>query len=187
MSTRPAPPARARSVVLVGLMGAGKTAVGKRLARALRLPFTDADHEIEAAAGMAIRDIFELYGEPAFRDVERRVVARLLDEPPRRVLALGGGAFVDPATRARVRERGVSVWLRADLGVLVRRTARRTERPLLNGRDPRAVLARLVEERHPVYAEADIVVDSGRGEVEEVVREVVAALAAYDVRAEAPS
>jgi shikimate kinase len=166
-----------RSVVLVGLMGAGKTSVGKRLARALGLPFVDADNEIETAAGMTIKDIFELYGEPAFRDLERRVVARLLDEPPR-VVALGGGAFIDPATRAVVRERGLSVWLRAGLDVLVERTARRTHRPLLNRSDPRAVLARLVEERYPIYAEADLTVDTERGEVEDVVQHIIRRIAA---------
>ena len=166
-----------RSVVLVGLMGAGKTSVGKRLARALGLPFVDADHEIETAAGMTIKDIFELYGEPAFRDLERRVVARLLDDPPR-ILALGGGAFIDPLTRALVRERGLSVWLRAGLEVLVERTARRTHRPLLNRSDPRAVLARLVEERYPVYAEADLTVDTERGEVDDVVQRIIGRIAA---------
>ncbi|HET6519718.1 MAG TPA: shikimate kinase [Geminicoccaceae bacterium] len=174
-----------RSVVLVGLMGAGKTAVGKRLARVLHLPFVDADHEIETAAGMTIKDIFELYGEPAFRDLERRVVARLLDEAPR-VVALGGGAFIDPGTRALVHARGLSVWLRARLEVLVERTARRTHRPLLNRSEPRAVLARLVEARYPIYAEADLTVDSDGGGIEDVVEEVVGLIAARLGGAAAP-
>jgi shikimate kinase len=173
----PQPPRPDRCVALVGLMGAGKTAVGKRLARVLGLPFTDADDEIEAAAGMTIKDIFETYGEAAFRDLERRVVARLLGETPR-VLALGGGAFIDPETRARVRERALSVWLRADLEMLVRRTARRGHRPLLNNREPRAVLQRLIEERYPIYAEADLVVDSDSGDVEHVVHAIADRLAA---------
>lgn len=179
MSASPAsrPPCPERSIVLVGLMGAGKTAVGKRLAKLLGLPFIDADDEIEAAAGMAIKDIFETYGEPAFRDLERRVVARLLAEPPR-VLALGGGAFIDPETRACVRERALSVWLRADLEALVRRTARRSHRPLLNNEEPRAVLARLVEQRYPIYAEAELVVDSARGGIDDVVRAIMDRIAA---------
>jgi shikimate kinase len=166
-----------RSVVLVGLMGAGKTSVGKRLARALGLPFVDADNEIETAAGMTIKDIFELYGEPAFRDLERRVVARLLDDSPR-ILALGGGAFIDPATRALVRARGLSVWLRVGLDVLVERTARRTHRPLLNRSDPRAVLERLIEQRYPIYAEAELTVDTERGDVEDVVQHIIDRIAA---------
>ena len=178
MSVSPASrPQPERSIVLVGLMGAGKTAVGKRLATLLGLPFTDADDEIEAAAGMTIKDIFETYGEPAFRDLERRVVARLLGEPPR-VLALGGGAFIDPEIRARVREQALSVWLRADLEALVGRTARRSHRPLLNSEEPRAVLARLVDQRYPIYAEAELVVDSGRGGVDDVVRAIMNGIAA---------
>ncbi len=150
-----------RSIVLVGLMGAGKTSVGRRLAKLLGAPFTDADDEIVAAAGMSIPEIFETYGEGAFRDLERRVIARLLGESPR-VLAFGGGAFMDPATRALAKERAETVWLRADLDTLVARTLRRrTSRPLLAGGDPREVLADLMEKRHPVYAEAEHVIDSG--------------------------
>jgi shikimate kinase len=150
-----------RSIVLVGLMGAGKTSVGRRLAKLIEAPFTDADDEIVAAAGMDIPGIFETYGEGAFRDLERRVIARLLREPPR-VLAFGGGAFVDPATRALAKERAVTVWLRADLDTLVARTERRrASRPLLAGADPREVLRHLMEERHPLYATADHVIDSG--------------------------
>lgn len=165
-----------RSIVLVGLMGVGKSAVGARLARLLELPFVDADDEIERAAGMSIADIFEAYGEPAFRDLERRVVVRLL-EPPVRVVALGGGAFVDETTRARVRERAISVWLRCDLEVLVARTARRRGvRPLLAQGDVRATLERLEKDRAPAYGEADIAVDSGGQSIEEAVVRIVARL-----------
>jgi shikimate kinase len=171
-------PPLGRSIVLVGLMGAGKTAVGSRLARVLGLPFVDADDEIERAAGMSIADIFEAYGEPTFRDLERRVVARLLD-PPARVVALGGGAFVDPVTRARVRERAISVWLRCDLDMLVARTGRRRGiRPLLAKGDVRATLERLQKERAPAYAEADLAVDSGGQSIETAVAQIVALLEA---------
>ncbi len=153
-------PSLDRSLVLVGLMGAGKSSIGRRLARVLGADFADADDEIAAAAGMTIPDIFAVYGEPVFRDLERRVVARLLDRPPL-VLALGGGAFVDPETRAKVKAAARSVWLRADLDTLVARTARkRGARPLLAGGDPREVLDRLMRERHPVYAEADHAVET---------------------------
>ena len=148
-----------RSIVMVGLMGAGKTAIGKRLAARLELPFVDTDREIETAAGCTIPEIFARFGEPAFRDGERRVIARLL-AGPRCVLATGGGAFMDPDTRATVKASGLSVWLKADLDTLVRRTARRTNRPLLNRGDPRDVLAGLMEQRYPIYAEADIHVQS---------------------------
>ena len=151
-----------RTIVLVGLMGAGKTKIGRRLAARLNLPFFDSDIEIETAAGETIEEIFRNRGEAQFRDGERRVIARLLAQPVH-VLATGGGAFMDPATRAEIARRGVAVWLRADLEILVARVARRADRPLLKERDPRAVLAELIERRHPVYAEADITVDSGEG------------------------
>jgi shikimate kinase len=157
-----------RTIVLVGMMGAGKTAVGRRLAKALGWPFTDADMAIEAAAGTTIANIFEEIGEAAFRARERQVIARLLADD-RQVLALGGGAFVDPNTRALVRARAISIWLRADLDVLVRRTSRRNDRPLLAGGDPRARLCALLEQRDPIYAEADLVVDSGTGPSGDVV------------------
>ena len=147
-----------RSIVLVGLMGAGKSSIGRRLGQGLGCPFVDADREIETAAGCSIEDIFERHGEAAFRDGERRVIARLL-RGPRQVLATGGGAFMDPRTRAAIRERGISVWLRADLDLLVRRTGRRNNRPLLKGKDRRAILQDLIDERYPVYAEADVAVD----------------------------
>lgn len=167
-----------RTIVLVGLMGAGKTCIGDRLAERLHLPFVDADAEIEEAAGCSIADIFEVYGEAEFRDGERRVIARLLDGPVK-VLATGGGAFMDPQTRTRVRERGISVWLRADLELLLSRTARRNHRPLLNKGDRRKTLERLMAERYPVYGEADIVVDSGRESPEATVDRVLAALATF--------
>ena len=164
-----------KAVVLVGLMGAGKSSVGRRLAKHLNLDFVDADKEIVKAAGCSIEDIFELYGEEAFRDVERRVVARLLKDGAR-VLAVGGGAFMNPEIRAGIRERCVSVWLRADLDVLVRRTARRGGRPLLKGGDPRDILQSLIEERYPVYAEADIVVDTNDEPPEVTVVQIIGAL-----------
>lgn len=166
-----------RPIVLVGLMGAGKSSVGRRLATRLGVRFVDADSEIEAAAGCSIPEIFERHGEAAFRDGERRVIARLLDGGPQ-VLATGGGAFMDAETRKRIRERAVSVWLRADLDVLVERCSRKRTRPLLEGGDRRAILARLIDERYPVYAEADIVVDTVAGPHEEVVERIVAALCA---------
>jgi shikimate kinase len=165
-----------RTIVLVGMMGAGKTAVGRRLAAALGWPFTDADWAIEAAAGTTIANIFEEIGEAAFRARERQVIARLL-RGERQVLALGGGAFIDPETRALVHERALSIWLRADLDVLVRRTGRRDDRPLLAGGDPRARLAALLEQRAPIYAKADLIVDSDKGPIGEVVARALQALA----------
>jgi len=149
----------ARSIVLIGLMGAGKTTVGRRLAQRLDLPFVDADHEIERAAGKSIPEIFAEDGEEFFRNGEERVIARLLENGPQ-VLATGGGAWMREATRERVREKGVSVWLKADIDVLMERVSRRPGRPLLEADDPRAVMERLIEERYPVYAQADITVES---------------------------
>ncbi len=160
---------------MVGLMGAGKTAIGHRLAARLALPFIDADSEVEAAAGCTISEIFERHGEAAFRDGERRVITRLLDGP-RRVLAIGGGAFIDADTRALIGREAISVWLRAELEVLVRRTARRDSRPLLKRGNPRQILGRLIDERYPIYAQADIVVDSVDGPPEDTVDNVLAAL-----------
>jgi shikimate kinase len=165
-----------QTVVLVGLMGAGKTAIGKRLAARLGLPFVDADVEIEAAAGCTIEEYFLIHGEAAFRDGERRVIGRLLERPVQ-ILAAGGGAFVDPITRALMRGRVISVWLRAELEVLVARTARRNNRPLLKqGEAPRDVLDRLITLRNPIYAEADLTVDSVDCPLEEMVDRVLAAL-----------
>lgn len=167
-----ASPAVPRTIVLVGLMGAGKSCIGRLLAGALDLPFVDADKEIEAAAGCTIDDIFTAHGEAAFREGERRVIARLLNQP-KMVLATGGGAFMDTETRNLIRERATSVWLRADLELLLRRTARRNNRPLLKRGEPREILKRLIEERYPVYAEADIMVDSVDGPPEMTLARVL--------------
>ncbi|WP_372426354.1 shikimate kinase [Salinarimonas chemoclinalis] len=167
-----------RPLVLVGLMGAGKSTVGRRLAVRLGLPFRDADTEIEEAAGMSIPDIFEIYGEAHFRDGERRVIDRLLREGAI-VLATGGGAFMDDATRRAVAESGVSVWLRADLETLMRRVRKRSTRPLLQNPDPEGTMRALMERRYPVYAMADVVVESHDGAHEDVVEAVVTALEAH--------
>ncbi len=164
-----------RTIVLVGLMGAGKTKIGRRLAARLDLPFADSDSEIEAAAGETIEEIFRNRGEAVFRDGERRVIARLLTQPVH-VLATGGGAFMDAVTRDLIARRSVSVWLRADLEVLLARVARRNNRPLLEQGDRRAVLAELIERRHPIYAEADLIIDSGEGSLELTTARVIAAL-----------
>ncbi len=164
-----------RSLVLVGLMGAGKTSIGRRLALRLGLPFRDADAEIEKAAGCTVADLFSRFGEAAFRDGERRVIKRLLTGPPL-VLATGGGAFMDPDTRADIRAQGVSVWLRCSLQTLVRRTAGRSHRPLLAGGDPENILANLMAQRHPIYAEADIVVQCGEDSPETTTTKVLDSL-----------
>lgn len=167
-----------RTIVLVGLMGAGKSAIGRRLAQRLGLPFVDADAEIERAAGQTVPEIFASHGEATFRDGERRVIARLLSEPVH-VLATGGGAFMDPQTRALVAERGISVWLKADLDVLLRRTARRSNRPLLNAGEPAEILERLMQQRGPVYATADITVHSTDGPPEQTVQRVLDGIAQH--------
>lgn len=168
-----------RPVVLIGLMGAGKTSVGGRLAEMLGAPFRDSDAEIERAANMSVPEIFARYGEQHFREGERRVIARLLGEGAQ-VLATGGGAFMDPETRALIAKTAVSVWLRADLELLLQRTTGRTHRPLLNRGDPRETLARLIEERYPIYALADVQVDSAAGLTHEAMaRRIVAALEAH--------
>jgi len=174
----PAPaatPRQRRSIVLVGLMGSGKSAIGRRLSAVLGLPFRDADAEIEQAAGCSIAEIFERHGEPAFRLGERRVIRRLLAGPPC-VLATGGGAFMDPDTRAAIRAEGTSVWLRCSLATLVRRTASRNHRPLLRNGDPEEILARLMAQRYPVYAEADVVVQCGEDSPDVTTGRVAAAL-----------
>ena len=175
-----------RTIVLVGLMGAGKSKVGRRLALRLGLPFSDSDPEIEAAAGETIEEIFANRGEQVFRDGERRVIARLLAQPVQ-VLATGGGAFMDPMTRSLIGRRGVSLWLRADLDTLVARVLRRNDRPLLKRGDPRVILGELMQRRHPIYAEADLTVDSGAGSPEVTVNRVIAALAACPLAAIPPS
>lgn len=166
----------ARPIVLVGLMGSGKTSVGSRLAQALGVAFNDSDAEIERAAALTIAEIFERYGEPHFRDGERRVIARLA-EGPVGVIATGGGAFMNDQTRALVQAKTVTIWLKAALDVLVARTAGRGHRPLLNQGDPRAVLADLIETRYPVYAEAHIAVESHAGQAHDsMVYRIVRAL-----------
>lgn len=165
----------ARSIVLVGLMGAGKSTIGRRLSQRLDLPFQDADHEIEAAAGMTIPDIFAIHGEEYFRDGERRVIARLLQEGPL-VLATGGGAFMNEETRVKISQSGISIWLKADLEVLMRRVRKRGTRPLLQNSDPEGTMRRLMELRYPVYAAADLTVDSQEGPHDRVVNELLEAL-----------
>ena len=170
-----------RPLVLVGLMGAGKTSVGKRLAGLLGVGFTDSDHEIVEAAGMSIPEIFASLGEPAFRDGERRVIMRLLGERPG-VLATGGGAFIEPRTRAEIRAHATSVWLKADLDLLWDRVRDRPGRPLLRTPNPRGTLSDLLDRRYPVYAEADVTVDSRRGASHEAMaRTIIAAVQAHDL------
>jgi shikimate kinase len=171
------PALRSRTVVLVGMMGVGKSSVGKRLAQTLGLPFRDADEEIERAAGQTINEIFASRGEAEFREGERRVIARLLDEPPH-VLATGGGAFMHPETRALVKKKAVSVWLRADPEILARRVGRKDNRPLLRGKDPRTVLAELLAARAPSYGQADLVIESTDGPHQHTVDLIIAALKA---------
>jgi shikimate kinase len=166
-----------RSIVLIGLMGAGKTAVGRRLANRLELPFIDADTEIEVAAGASISEIFAEHGEGYFRQGERKVIKRLLEGGPQ-VLATGGGAYMNPETRATIKARGLSVWLKADLKVLLKRVGRRDSRPLLAGGDPEKVMKKLIEERYPIYAEADVTVESRDVPHEVIVGAVIDALAA---------
>ncbi|MEE2969215.1 MAG: shikimate kinase [Pseudomonadota bacterium] len=174
----PALPTIPRTLVLVGLMGAGKTCIGRELANRLGLPFVDADTEIETAAGCSIEDIFNMYGEVEFRAGERRVIARLMNDPVH-ILATGGGAFLDTKTRELVREKGISIWLRASLDLLVDRVSRRTNRPLLKDGNQREILERLMEERYPTYEQADIVVDSGREPPEITADRVVGELQNY--------
>jgi shikimate kinase / 3-dehydroquinate synthase len=168
-----------RSIVLVGLMGAGKTAVGRRLATALGVPFVDTDHEVEVAAGYSVSEIFQRFGEPAFRDVERRVIRRLLDGR-RIVLATGGGAFMDRETRAVIRGQGLSIWIRASLALLLKRVAGRTHRPLLMSGDPAQILQGLIDLRHPIYAEADIVIDSRDEPVDSMATRLTEAVMAHE-------
>ena len=176
--TRASPGGLDRSIVLVGLMGAGKSCIGKRLAQHYGLPFVDADREIEAAAGCSISDIFEVHGEQAFRDGERRVIARLLNNPVH-ILATGGGAFMDPQTRQLIKDKSVSIWLRAELEQLLKRVGRRNDRPLLKNVDQRTQLSELIDLRYPLYAEADLIVDSADGPPEMTMDRVLDALDAY--------
>jgi shikimate kinase len=164
-----------RTVALVGLMGAGKSAIGRRLAQRLRLPFVDADDEIERAAGCSISEFFERFGEAEFRNGERRVISRLLEDAPH-VLSTGGGAYIDPATRALMREKALTVWLRADLDVLFDRVKKRAHRPLLRQGDPREILRLLMEQRYPIYAESDLVVESTAQPADRTTEQVIEAL-----------
>ena len=173
---KPGPAAWAgQPIVLVGLMGVGKTTVGRRLAHRLSLPFVDADHEIEAAAGMSVAEIFERFGEPYFRDGERRVIRRLIDGRPK-VIATGGGAFIDADTRALILAQTIAVWLDADPDILAERVRRRDTRPLLRGRDPRVVLADLARVRNPFYALASIHVGSQKAPHEATVTAILQAM-----------
>ncbi len=168
--------ALSRSIVLIGLMGVGKSTIGRRLAVRLGLPFVDADNEIEAAAGMPISEIFERFGEASFRDGEQRVIARLI-EGPRQVIATGGGAFMHPDTRALILARATAVWLDADIDLLAERVARRDGvRPLLKGRDPHSALTELAAARNPVYALAPVHIRSGPQPHDSAVGAIVAAL-----------
>lgn len=167
---------RGRPIVLVGLMGAGKTSIGRRLADKMGLPFVDADHEIEAAAGKSIADIFSEHGEAYFRDGERKVIARLI-ENGEQILATGGGAYMNPETRARIQDGAVCVWLKADLDLLMKRVMKRNDRPLLRTADPEAVMRRLIEERYPVYAQSDITVECRDVQHAQMVNDVLRALA----------
>jgi shikimate kinase len=165
-----------RSIVLVGMMGAGKSSVGRRVALRLGIPFVDADTEIEKAAGMAITDIFAIRGEAEFRAGEARVILRLLEGGPQ-VLATGGGAFINPDTRAAIAAKGISIWLKAEPDVLMKRIKRRQDRPLLHTADPAATLRKLLEEREPIYALADLTVQSREVTHDRIVDEIVSAIA----------
>ena len=165
-----------RSLVLIGMMGAGKSSIGRKLAQRLNLPFVDADSEIERAAGMSISEIFAKHGEPYFRAGEARVITRLLEGGPQ-VLATGGGAFMHPQSREAIRAKGISIWLRADYDVLMKRIKRRNDRPMLKTDDPGETLRRLMQERDPVYAEADVIVHSRDVPHEIIIGEIISAIA----------
>jgi shikimate kinase len=177
-STLPRPD---RSIVLVGLMGVGKSTVGKRLAKRLGMDFVDSDEEIERAADQSISEMFERFGEASFRDGERRVIARLVDGPPK-VVATGGGAFIDPDTRKLILERCIAVWLDADLEILAERVSRRDNRPLLKDKEPLAVLRELSERRRPIYAEAHLHVRSQPAPHERAVEDIIMSLGQWQRR-----
>ena len=168
-----------RPIVLVGLMGAGKTSVGRRLAEKLGIPFVDADHEIEAAAGKTIKEIFADHGEPYFREGERRVIQRLIGNGAQ-VLATGGGAYMNEETRQRIQEQGISVWLKASLPILMKRVMKRQDRPLLQAEDPEAVMRGLIDKRYPVYAQSDVTVESRDVQHGQMVNDVIRALAHWN-------
>ncbi len=165
-----------QSLVLVGLMGAGKSAIGRRVGAELTLPFLDADNEIEAAAGQSIEDIFSQHGEPYFRDREEKVIERLLLDTPS-ILATGGGAFMSEKTRANIKKHGISIWLKADIDILMERVGRRDHRPLLKAEDPHAIMQKLIDQRYPIYEKADITIQSRDVPHEVIVQEIIDALA----------
>lgn len=167
-----------RSIVFIGLMGAGKTAIGRSAAGELRLPFADSDHEIEHVSRMTIPDLFEDYGEAEFRSLERRVISRLLKGGPR-VISTGGGAFMNATTRRAIKRKGISIWLKADIETLMARVMRKQNRPLLKNNNPRAVMEDLISNRYPVYGEADITVTSRDERKEVITAEVITAIAAH--------
>jgi shikimate kinase len=175
-----------RSLVMVGLMGCGKSSVGKRLALKLGLPFVDADEEIEQVAQKTINEIFADHGEAFFRDREGKVIARLLASGPQ-VLATGGGAFINPETRTKIKESGITIWLKADLPVLLRRVGKRDTRPLLKNGDPEAVMRALMAARYPVYAEADLTIESRDVPHDSIVAEIIETLSKHPVLAQASS
>ncbi|MBL4602672.1 MAG: shikimate kinase [Emcibacteraceae bacterium] len=168
-----------KSISLVGLMGSGKTTIGVRLARRLHSKFVDSDHEIEAAAGHSVAEIFEKFGEEDFRKGERRVISRLITQEKNIVLGTGGGAFMDLKTRGRLKAQTIVIWLKVDVELLVERTARRDTRPLLQKGNPRKILQKLIEERYPVYEEAHIIVESGQGPHDKVVNDIIWKLNKY--------
>ncbi|MGQ2909939.1 MAG: shikimate kinase [Aliihoeflea sp.] len=172
-----------KTLVLVGLMGAGKTSVGRKLAQTLQLPFADSDHEIESVSRMTVPELFEAYGEVEFRALEQRVVTRLIADGPA-VIGTGGGAFMNADTRAAIRANGISIWLKADLDTLMDRVARRQNRPLLKNSDPRAVMRKLMEDRYPVYGEADVTIvsrDARHGTIAAEIIEAVDARLAQNI------
>lgn len=167
-----------RSIVFVGLMGAGKTAIGRKVAAMLRLPFIDSDHEIEDVSRMSVPELFERYGEPEFRALEQRVILRLLESGPQ-VLSTGGGAFMNAQTREAIAEHGISVWLKADIDTLMDRVGKKPTRPLLQNPDPRSIMERLMEERYPVYAAANVTVQTRDERKEVIAAEVIDQLGPY--------
>lgn len=175
-----------RPIVFVGLMGAGKTAIGRRVAAALSVPFVDSDQEIERVSRMSIPELFEHYGEPEFRALEQRVILRLLENGPR-VVSTGGGAFMNPEIRGAVRRNAISVWLKADLDTLMERVSKRQNRPLLRTADPRATMRKLMDERYPVYAGAGITVPTRQEKREVIAAEVIAAIGAHLAKDGAPA
>lgn len=170
-----------KTIVLVGLMGAGKTTIGRRLAKTLGVAFKDSDDEISIAAECSIPDIFEIHGEEIFRDLEKRVISRLLQDEAPQVLATGGGAWMQPETRELIKKHALSIWLKADLDVLLERVSRRGGRPLLEKGDKRAILSKLIDERYPVYAEAEMTIESDDGAHERVVESIISRLREYGI------